>query len=61
MNDVKEQRICIKFCFKFGKTAWKHTILKEAFGDNVLGQTQACEWFTRFQNGWVSVVDEGRS
>jgi hypothetical protein len=51
MTDVKEQRICIKFCFKLGKTTWKHTILKEAFGDNALGQTQTYEWFKRFQNG----------
>jgi len=61
MNDVKEYRICIKFCFNHGKTAWKHTILKEALGENALGQMQTCEWFKRFQNGWVSVDDEGRS
>jgi hypothetical protein len=61
MNYVKEQRICIKFCFKRGKAAWKHTIIKEALGDNALGQTQTCEWFKRFQNGWVSVDYEGHS
>jgi hypothetical protein len=31
-------------------------MLKEAFGDNALGQTQTYEWFKRFQNG--SVDDE---
>jgi hypothetical protein len=61
MTDVKKQWICITFCFKIDKTAWKHKILKEAFGDNVLGQTQTYEWFKRFQNGWVSVDDEERS
>jgi hypothetical protein len=41
MTDVKERRICIKFCFKLGKTAVEtHKILKEAFGDNALGLTQ---------------------
>jgi hypothetical protein len=41
MADLKEQRICIKFCFKLGKTASEtHRVLKEAFGDNALGQTQ---------------------
>ena len=34
MADVKEQRICIKFCFKLNKTAAEtHRMLKEAFGE----------------------------
>ena len=34
MVDVKEQRICIKFCFKLNKTAAEtHQMLKEAFGE----------------------------
>jgi hypothetical protein len=38
MTDVKKQRICIKFCFKLGKTASeKHRMLEETFGDNPLG------------------------
>ncbi|GFG30152.1 hypothetical protein Cfor_00898 [Coptotermes formosanus] len=62
MTDVKEQRICIKFCFKFGTTAAEtHQMLKEAFGDNALDQTQTYEWFKRFKNGWVSVDDDERS
>jgi hypothetical protein len=41
MTYVKQQRICIKFCFKLGKTALEiNRMLKEAFGDNALGQTQ---------------------
>jgi len=41
MTDVKEQWICIKLCFKLGKTALEtHRMLKEAFGNNALGQTQ---------------------
>jgi len=40
MTDVKKQWICTKFCFKLGKTALEtHRMLKEAFGDNALGQT----------------------
>ena len=46
MTYVKEQRICIKFCFKLGKTASEtHRMLKEAFGDNALSQTQTYERF----------------
>ena len=37
MTDVKEQRICIKFFFKLGKTfSETHRMLKDAFGDNAL-------------------------
>jgi len=58
-NDVKEQWICIKFCFKLGKTALEtHRMLKEAFGDNALGQMQTYGWFQHFRNGWMSVNDE---
>jgi hypothetical protein len=35
MELVKEQIICIKFCFKVGKTdAETHIILHEAYGDD---------------------------
>jgi hypothetical protein len=59
MTDVKEQRICIKFCFKLGKTVSEiNRILKEAFGKNALGQTQTYEWFKHFKNRWISVNEE---
>ena len=41
MADVKEQRICIKFCFKLNKTAAEtHQMLKEAFGEQALSQAR---------------------
>jgi hypothetical protein len=59
MTDVKEQWICIKFCFKLSKMALKtHRMPKEAFGDNAVGQMQTYEWFKRFKNGRMSVDDE---
>jgi hypothetical protein len=59
MSDVKEQEICIKFFFKFCKTAAEtYKMLTEAFGDNALGQTQTYEWFKHFKNGHMSVDDE---
>jgi hypothetical protein len=59
MTDVKMERIYIKFCFKLGKTALEtHRMLKEAFGDNAVRQTQTYEWFKRFKNGRISVADE---
>jgi len=44
--DVKEQRICIKYCFKLTKTAAEtHRMLKEAFGKEALSQARTFEWF----------------
>ena len=55
MTDVKEQQICIKFCFKLGKTeAETRRMLREAFGDNSLWQMQTYEWFKCFKNRWIS-------
>jgi hypothetical protein len=49
MNEVKEQRVCIKFCFKLGKTVSEtYRMLKEAFDDNILGQTLTYEWSSGF-------------
>jgi hypothetical protein len=41
MADLKEQSICVKFCFKCGKSASEtHEMLETAFGDNAkLGET----------------------
>jgi hypothetical protein len=62
MTDVKEQWMCIKFFFKLGKTASEtNRMLKEAFGDNILGQIQNYEWFKGFKNGRMTVDDEERS
>jgi hypothetical protein len=50
MADVKEQRICIKFCFKLKKTAAKtHRMLKEAFGEQALSQARTFEWSKHFK------------
>jgi hypothetical protein len=58
MADVKEQRICIKFCFKLNKTAAEiYRMLKEAFGGQALSQARTFEWFKRFKNGRKSVED----
>jgi hypothetical protein len=62
MTYVKEQQICIKFCFKPGKMAVEtHKMLKKVFGDNAVGLTQTYEWFKCFKNGWTSVDNDERS
>ena len=60
--DIKEQRICIKFCFKLNKTAAEtHRMLKEAFGEQTLSQARTCEWFRHFKDGQESVEDRKHS
>ena len=62
MADVKEQIICIQFCFKLNKTAAEtQQILKEAFGEQSLSQARTFEWFKRFKYGRESVEDRKHS
>jgi hypothetical protein len=59
MVDVKEQRVCIKFCFELDKSVAEiHQMLKQAFGDDALGHIQTHDWF---KNGRTSVDDDKRS
>ena len=44
---------------KLGKTASEtNRMLKEAFGDNALGQKHTREWLKHFKNGRMSVDEE---
>jgi len=62
MAGVKEQRTCIKFCFKLNKTAAEtHRMLKEAFGEQALSQARTFEWFKHFKDGRESVEDDKHS
>jgi hypothetical protein len=41
LADLREQGVCIKFCFELGKTtAQTHQMLNQAFGDNRLSATK---------------------
>jgi len=41
MCESTEQRICIKFCFKIGKTATEtYQLLQQAYGEDAVGRTQ---------------------
>jgi hypothetical protein len=62
MADLKIQGICVKFCFRLGKTASEtYEMLKTALGDNAMGRTQTGEWFSRFKRGENSVEHSERS
>jgi hypothetical protein len=51
MESVKEQRICVKFRFKLGKTAAEtHNMLSPAYGHDALSQTMTYEWYKQLEN-----------
>ena len=59
---MEEQRICIKFCVKLGKTGSETLeMLKTAFGDAALAKTAVYEWHKRFKEGRESVKDDERA
>jgi len=62
MCDSTEQRICIKFCIKIGKTATKtYQLLQQAYGEDGMGRTQVFDWFRRFKERRTSVENDPRS
>ena len=62
MADFREQRACIKFCFKLGKTATEYyEMLKTAFGEQAMGRSQTFQWFSQFKAGGTLTDDDERS
>lgn len=62
MTECSEQRICIKFCCRIGKTASEtYELHKIAYGDDAMGRTQVFKWFRRFKEGRSSVKSDPRS
>jgi len=62
MANFREQRACIKFCFKLGKTVTEyHEMSKTAFGEQAMGPSQTFQWFSRFKAGRTSIDDDERS
>ena len=62
MAEVDEQRVCIKFCVRLGKTGSEtFEMLKQAFGESCMSRSRTFEWFGRFKNGRTSTADDDRS
>ena len=62
MADFREQRACIKFFLKLGKTATEcYEILKTAFGEQAMGRSQTFQWFSRFKAGRTSIDNDESS
>jgi hypothetical protein len=59
MDSKVEQRVCIKFCLKLGKSATKTLeMLLEGFGEHSLSRAAVLEWHSDFKPGRVSVEDD---
>jgi len=52
MPDLKEQSVCIEFCFLLGKTAAETvTMLRETFKEEALSQARVYKWLSWFKRG----------
>jgi hypothetical protein len=61
MEGKIEQRFCMKFCVKLGKSAAETLgMLRDTFGEHSLSRTAVFEWHSRFKAGRVSVEDDER-
>jgi len=59
MCESTEQRICIKFCFKIGKSETEtYQLLQQAYGEDAMGRTQVFDLFRRFKEGRNSVESD---
>jgi len=62
MAEVDEQRVCIKFCVRLGKTGSDtFEMLKQTFGDSCMSCSRTFEWFGRFKSGRTSTANDDRS
>ena len=50
-----EQRTATKFCVLNGKTM---EMLVKAYGDATMKRTALHKWYSRYENGYESVMDE---
>jgi len=62
MKDLEEQRVCVKFCFKWGKTFTEtFHMLQEAYGEDCLSRTLSHKWYQGFKSGRTSIEDDPKS
>jgi len=62
MKDLEEQGVCIKFCFKLGKTFTEtFQMLQQAYGEDCLKHTQCHKWYQHFKSGRTSIEDDPKS
>ena len=58
MKQLEEQCMCVKFCFKLGKSLLNAE--KQAYGEQCMSRMQRCGWFKCFKEGRTSVSEDPR-
>jgi len=54
-----QQRVCIDFCFRLGKTgAEMYKMLQAAFGESCLSRSKTFEWYSHFKSERQSFEDD---
>ena len=62
MCESPEQRVCIKFFCKIGKTTTEtYQLLQQAYIEDAMGQSQVSDWFCRFKDGRTSAESDPHS
>ena len=62
MCESTEQSICIKVCFKIGKSPTEtYQLLQQAYGEDAMGRKQVFDWFRRFKEVRTTVESDPRS
>ena len=62
MEDLDEQHVCIKFCFKQGKTFMENfQMLQQAYGEDCLSRTQCHKLYQLFNSGRTSIEEDVKS
>ena len=61
MEEKVQQRVCIDFCFRLGKTGVEtYEMLHAAFGESCLSRSKTFEWYSLFKSGRRSFEDDPR-
>ena len=61
MEEKVQQRVCIDFCFRLGKSgAETYEMLQAAFGESCLSRSKIFEWYSRFKSGRRSFENDLR-
>jgi hypothetical protein len=59
MSSLNERRVCVKFCFKLGKTFTEtFAKLQKVFVDETMSRTTTYEWYIRFKDGRTSIEED---
>jgi hypothetical protein len=62
MSTLTKQCMCVKFCFKLGKTFTEtFEMLQKVFGDETTSRTRTYEWYRRFKDSQTSTEDDPHS